>query len=80
MSRSARRLSRRDRAECSCGHRAIFFGTGAHGRPARAVRARRDHPLCLRCWRAARSREKARQMAAARQRRIAFVPGPFALL
>ncbi len=77
MSRSARRLWRRERAICSCGHRAIFFKPGSH---TSAVRARRDHPLCLRCWRAARSSEKARQMAAAHTRRLQFVPGPFALV
>lgn len=76
MSRSATRLSRRERRQCACGHHAVFFVAGTHG----DVRARRDHPLCLRCWRAAVSREKARQMAAAHARRLAWVPGPFALV
>jgi hypothetical protein len=76
MSSSAKRLWRRSRATCSCGHRAIFFAHGSGGR----VRARRDHPLCLRCWRAAALRETARQMRAAYARRLNFVPGPFALL
>ena len=76
MSRSARRLSRKVKALCSCGHHALFR-TRASGR---AVRARRDHPLCGRCWRAARSSGKAYEMAAARARALRFVPGPFALL
>jgi hypothetical protein len=75
MSRSAKRLWRRSRATCSCGHRAIFFVPGR-----RTVRTRRDHPLCLRCWRAAALQETARQMRAAYARRLNFVPGPFALL
>jgi hypothetical protein len=77
MSRSAFRLCRRDRALCACGRRAIFFVRTA---TYEAVRARRDHPLCIRCWRAARAREIARQMAAAHARRLCYVPGPFALL
>jgi hypothetical protein len=77
MSRSARRLFRQHRATCSCGHKAVFFKPGSRHT---AVCARRDHPLCLRCWRAARAREKARQMAAARARRKTFAAGPFALL
>lgn len=32
------------------------------------------------CWRAACARERARQMAAARERRVHFVPGPFVLV
>ncbi len=77
MSGSARRLWRRERAACGCGHRAVFL---RHGFRGRAASARRDHPLCIRCWRAERSRAKAVQMAAAHERRLAFVPGPFALL
>lgn len=46
----------------------------------KAIRFRRDHPLCIRCWRAAQARELAHQMAAAHARRLAYVPGPFALL
>lgn len=77
MSRSASRLSRKDRALCACGHRAVFFRPSAGGG---VVMHRRDHPLCLRCWRAATSSELARQMAAARARRLSYVAGPFALL
>jgi hypothetical protein len=77
MSRSAERLSRKDRALCACGHRAVFFRPGMAGD---AVLHRRDHPLCFRCWRAATSSERARQMAAAHARRLSYVPGPFALL
>lgn len=77
MSSSAHRLSRRNRALCACGHRAIFV---QHASAGTFVKSRRDHPLCPRCWRAARARERARQMAAARARRLHFVPGPFALL
>jgi hypothetical protein len=73
MSLAAVRLSRKIRALCACGHRAVFFVRGA-------TRARRDHSLCLRCWRGARARETARQMAAAHARRLHYVPGPFALL
>jgi hypothetical protein len=76
MSWLARRLSRKDRGTCGCGHRALFPRPSAHGR----VAARRDHPLCSRCWRAATSSEKARQMAAARRFRLHPVAGPFALL
>jgi hypothetical protein len=76
MSRSASRLSRKYRSLCRCGHRALFFSRGFGG----AVTARRDHPLCFRCWRAEWSSERARQMAAARARAIHFEPGPFALL
>lgn len=79
MSRSATRLSRKARAECACGHRAVFFRHGLGGAFV-VVGSRRDHPLCLRCWRAARSSERARQMAAAHTRRLSYVPGPFALL
>ncbi len=75
MSRSARRLTRRERASCTCGHRALYVKPGS-GR----VAARRDHPLCTRCWRAARTSELARQMAASYARRDQYVPGPFALL
>lgn len=77
VSRSADRLVRRNRHACRCGHRALFF---RGGRPGPAVRARRDHTLCLRCWRAALSRELAHQMGLARRLRLAGVPGPFALL
>jgi hypothetical protein len=77
MSCSAVRLSRKNRALCFCGHRAVFFVRTA---TYAAIRARGDHPLCARCWRAARAREVARQMAAAHARRLAYVPGPFALL
>lgn len=77
MSQSARRLTRRERAACACGHRAVFIKPGSRGR---AVAARRDHPLCSRCWRAERTSERARQMAASYARREHFVPGPFALL
>jgi hypothetical protein len=77
MSRSALRLSRKNRALCACGHRAVFFVRTA---TYEAIRAGRDHPLCPRCWRAARAREIARQMAAAHARRLTYVPGPFALL
>jgi hypothetical protein len=77
MSCSASRLSRKNRTLCACGHRAVFF---VHTAAYVAVRVRRDHSLCFRCWRAARSRETARQMAAAHARRLAYVPGPFALL
>jgi len=78
MSRSAERMSRKLRTRCGCGNRALFFvsGSGWH----ESVRARRDHSLCFRCWRAALSSEKARQMAAARARRLAFVEGPFSIL
>jgi hypothetical protein len=76
MSWLARRLSRKDRATCACGHRALF----PRPLPGRTLAARRDHPLCSRCWRAAISREKARQMAAARRFRLSPVTGPFALL
>lgn len=76
MSRSATRLIRRNRALCKCGHRALFR-TRASGD---TVRTRRDHPLCFRCWRAERSAERAREMAAARARALRFVPGPFALV
>jgi hypothetical protein len=77
MSRGARRLSRKERAACGCGHRAVFAIRRARGF---AVRARRDHTLCPRCWRAACARAKASQMATARARRLHFVPGPFAVL
>lgn len=77
MSRSATRLSRKARTECACGHHAVFFRRGLGGE---VVGRRRDHPLCLRCWRAATSSERARQMAAAHARRLSYVPGPFALL
>jgi hypothetical protein len=77
MSWLARRLSRKARATCDCGHRAVFVRPHA---PGRALAARRDHPLCRRCWRAAASREKARQMAAARLFRLNPASGPFALL
>jgi hypothetical protein len=53
----------------------VFFRPGGDG-----VGRRRDHPLCVRCWRAAVSSELARQMAAARARRLRYVPGPFALV
>lgn len=76
MSRSATRLSRKDRALCDCGHRAVFFRHAAGG----AVGHRRDHPLCRRCWRAATSSERAREMASAHARRLCYVPGPFALV
>ena len=76
MSRSATRLSRKVRALCDCGHRALFFRHAARD----AVGCRRDHPLCLRCWRAAASSERARQMAAAHARRRSYVPGPCALV
>ncbi len=72
--RAARALSS---VRARCGHRAVFL---RHGFRGRAASARRDHPLCIRCWRAERSRAKAVQMAAAHERRLAFVPGPFALL
>ena len=36
---------------CVCGRRATFCPRGAHGRQGRR-RARADHPLCGRCWRA----------------------------
>jgi hypothetical protein len=77
MSRSAFRLFRKNRALCACGHRAVFVVRTA---TYAAIRVSRDHPLCDRCWRAARAREIARQMAAARARRLYYVPGPFALL
>jgi hypothetical protein len=77
MSRSASRLSRKARTLCDCGHRAVFFRRSHAGVP---VGRRRDHPLCFRCWRAARSSERAREMAAAHARRLAYVPGPFALV
>jgi hypothetical protein len=76
MSSQAKRLWRRERANCSCGHRAVFFTHWSRG----TVRARRDHPLCGRCWRAAQGRDFARQMRAAYARHVSFVPGPFALL
>jgi len=77
MSSSAVRLSRKLRTRCGCGRRALFFvGNGW----TVSVQARRDHPLCIRCWRAALSSERARQMAAARARRLAFVAGPFSLI
>lgn len=76
MSWVARRLSRKTRTICSCGHRAVFVKPRSHGR----VATRRDHPLCLRCWRAATSREKAREMAAARALRLDPAPGLFALV
>jgi hypothetical protein len=76
MSRQAKRLSRRERANCSCGHRAIFFSAGSPD----LVRARRDHPLCCRCWRAAQGSERARQMRAAYARHASFVAGLFALV
>jgi hypothetical protein len=76
MSCSAKRFWRRERANCTCGHRAVFFAPGSR----ETVRARRDHPLCGRCWRAERAGELARQMRAAYARRLHFVPGPFALL
>lgn len=76
MSRSASRLSRKNRGLCGCGHHALFHARASGG----AVRSRRDHPLCFRCWRAARSSERAREMAAARARAFHFVPGPFALI
>jgi hypothetical protein len=63
-------------ALCTCGHRAIFRTRASAG----PVRARRDHPLCGRCWRAEWSSGRAREMAAARARSLRFVPGPFALL
>jgi hypothetical protein len=66
-------MSRKEKHLCGCGHRALFFNRAG---PC----ARRDHPLCLRCWRAAVSRERARQMQLARLRAFVFVPGPFALL
>jgi hypothetical protein len=70
------RLSRKDRTLCPCGHRALFFRHAAGD----AIGRRGDHPLCLRCWRAAASSERARQMAAAHARRLNWVPGPFALI
>jgi hypothetical protein len=76
MSWVARRLSRKSRTICACGHRALFVKPHSRGR----VTTRRDHPLCIRCWRAATSREKARQMAAARSYRLDPAPGPFSLL
>jgi hypothetical protein len=76
MSRSAARHFRKNRALCGCGNHALFsrrsFGGG--------VRARRDHPLCFRCWRAERSADRAREMAAARARARHFAAGPFALV
>jgi hypothetical protein len=77
MSRSALRLSRKARALCGCGHRAVFFRPRSSGE---GIGHRRDHPLCVRCWRAAASSELARQMAAAHLRRLHYVPGPFALV
>lgn len=77
MSLSAARLSRKARALCACGHHAVFFRPAGLGA---GVGRRRDHPLCVRCWRAAVSSEHARQMAAAHLRRLSYVPGPFALL
>jgi hypothetical protein len=74
MSSSAQRLNRRQAALCGCGKPALFSPRGG------AVRARRDHTLCFRCWRAEESAERAHEMAAARARAFAFVPGPFALL
>jgi hypothetical protein len=76
MSCSAKRHLRRAHADCSCGNRAVYFRPGARAE----VCARRDHPLCGRCWRAARGRETARQMRAAYARRVNYVAGPFALL
>jgi hypothetical protein len=76
MSWVARRLSRKVQATCTCGHRALFVKPNTRGR----VVARRDHPLCRRCWRAATSRERARQMAAARALRRNPSPGVFALV
>ncbi len=77
MSSTATRMSRKLRTRCGCGRRALFFvGNGW----AVSVRSRRDHSLCFRCWRAALSSERARQMAAARARRLAFVEGPFSLI
>jgi hypothetical protein len=76
MSRSASRLRRKNQALCGCGNHALF-STRSSGE---AVRARRDHPLCFRCWRAERAAARAREMAAARARARHFVAGPFALL
>jgi hypothetical protein len=76
MSLSAARLSRKARALCACGHRAVFFRPRSGGE----VGHRRDHPLCVRCWRAAVSSEFAREMSAAHARRLSYTPGPFALI
>jgi hypothetical protein len=75
MSTSAHRLHRKNHAMCGCGKRALFAPKGSG-----ALRVRRDHPLCFRCWRAEVSAERAHEMAAARARAFLFVPGPFALL
>jgi hypothetical protein len=55
----------------------VFFRPRSSGA---GVGLRRDHPLCVRCWRGAVSSEVAREMAAARMRRLAYVAGPFALV
>jgi hypothetical protein len=77
VSSSAYRLSRKQLALCACGKHALYASPGSSGG---AIRARRDHPLCFRCWRAAISAGRAHEMALARARAFAFVPGPFALL
>jgi hypothetical protein len=70
MSLSARRYSPANGSLCTCGRRCVYW------RPrARSLAARRDHPLCLRCWHAEFDRERARQFALLRRAiRVDFVP------
>jgi len=55
MSGNAREHGSPSRHLCSCGRRATYCCTGGQGHRNRR-RARVDHPLCSRCWRALRDR------------------------
>jgi hypothetical protein len=68
MSLSAKRYSRANGSLCTCGRRCLYW------RPRGRLAARRDHPLCERCWHAEIDRERARQVAQFRAIRVGFVP------